>query len=131
MHIIAYLQYRKGTAMLASLREEVHTMHAHICSALADPNRILLLYTLANGTDNVSTLAEEVNLPQPTVSRHLKVLRENGLVQCGREGHSMVYELSDRRVIQALDLLRALLADNLDKRAALARTAAETFTRDN
>jgi DNA-binding transcriptional ArsR family regulator len=116
--------------MLANLREEVHNMHAHICSALADPNRILILYTLANGPANVSGLAEEVNLPQPTVSRHLKVLRESGLVESERDGHSVVYELSDGRVIEALDLLRALLADNLEKQAALARTASESLSKD-
>jgi ArsR family transcriptional regulator len=114
--------------MAANLREEIHRLHAQLCSALADPNRIFILYTLITGAFNVSELAKEVGLPQPTVSRHLKVLRESGLLIATREGHSMIYQLADGRVIEALDILRAMLADNLEKQAALAQTASENLS---
>lgn len=103
-------------------------MHAHLCSAIADPNRILILYTLAQGKRNVSDLAKEVDLSQPSVSRHLKVLRETGLAAADRDGHSMMYYLTDFRVIEALDILRCVLADNLEKQVALARSASATFS---
>jgi len=117
--------------MLTNLREEIHRLHAQLCSALADPSRILILYTLSLGTSNVSDLAEEVGLSQPSVSRHLKVLRDSGLVYANRQGHSMLYRLSDDRVVEALDLLRGMLADNLEKQAALARTASERIKLTN
>lgn len=113
--------------MNTSLHDEIHRLHAQLCSALADANRILILYTLIGGSSNVSDLAEEVKLSQPSVSRHLKVLRESGLVQRRREGHSMVYKLTDERVIEALDLLRGMLADKLEKQAALARSASASL----
>jgi DNA-binding transcriptional ArsR family regulator len=111
--------------MQTDLREQIHRLHAQLCSALADPSRILILYTLTNGHSNVSDLAHEIGLSQPSVSRHLKVLRESGLVFAQREGHSMIYQLADGRVVEALDLLRGMLADNLEKQASLARTASE------
>lgn len=117
--------------MTNGLREEIHRMHAHLCSALADPNRILILYTLTQGEINVSDLAEEVGLSQPSVSRHLKVLRESGLAEATREGHSMMYRLTDFRVIEALDILRCVLADNLEKQVALARSATQTLSSSN
>lgn len=117
--------------MAEGLREEIHRMHAHLCSALADPNRILILYTLLQGNRNVSELAREVGLSQPSVSRHLKVLRETGLAQAKRDGHSMRYFLTDHRVIEALDILRCVLADNLEKQIALARSASEAFAISN
>ncbi len=117
--------------MTNNLREEIHGMHAHLCSALADPNRILILYTLTQGKRNVSDLAREVGLSQPSVSRHLKVLRETGLAQAERKGHSMIYYLTDFRVIEALDILRSVLADNLEKQVALARSASEKFATAN
>ena len=58
-----------------SLREEIFRLHASVCGGLADPNRILILYTLANKPHNVSDLAEVLMISQPTVSRHLKTLR--------------------------------------------------------
>lgn len=104
------------------LREEIDQLHAQICRALADPHRIFILYTLHGSPHHVSALSEELDLPQPTVSRHLKVLRERGLVRSEREGQSVTYSLADDRIIEALDLLRALLADRLKSQGALGRT---------
>lgn len=101
------------------LREEITQLHANICSGLADPVRILILYTLANSPSNVSDLAENLNLPQPTASRHLKLLRERGLVSAKRDGLYVNYRLADERIIEALDLLRTILNDRLTYRASL------------
>jgi ArsR family transcriptional regulator len=102
-----------------TLRREVHQLHAGICQALSDPNRILILYELRDGPRNVGELAETLNMSQPTVSRHLKVLRERGMVLAEREGTSVYYTLRDARVIEALNLLREVLAAILDQRTAL------------
>ena len=105
------------------LEQEVNLLHAHICQALADPKRILILYALSDGPQYVSALAEQLDIPQPTVSRHLKVLRERSLVSTERDGTAVYYSLTDRRVIDALDTLRALLADTLAQQAQLVQAA--------
>ena len=102
-----------------SLTQEITHLHADLCSALADPNRLILLYALSDQPHNVTELTQELNVPQPTVSRHLKVLREGGLVKATRQGTSVQYELTDLRVIQALDLLRSILRDRIQHRASL------------
>jgi ArsR family transcriptional regulator len=99
---------------------EIRELHAQICQALADPTRIMLLYTLVDGAKNVGELAGELKLSQPNVSRHLKVLRERGMVNATREGANVVYSLADKRVIKALDLMREVLGDHLAQRAQLA-----------
>ena len=103
-----------------NLRDEVIQLHAHVCSGLADTNRILLLYNLSENPRNVTELAELLGVPQPTVSRHLKILRERGLVSAHREGQAVIYQVSDPRIIQALDLLRSVMNNNLRSQAALA-----------
>ena len=107
------------------LREEVAQLHAQICSGLADSNRILLLYVLAEQPRNVTDLSHRLGLPQPTVSRHLKILRERGIVVAERDGQSVFYSLADERIIQALDLLRQLLAVQLENQGALAHEVGE------
>jgi ArsR family transcriptional regulator len=102
------------------LIEEINLLHAQICHSLADPTRILILYSLAESPRYVNELVEILDVTQPTVSRHLKVLRERGLVTATREGNSVRYALYDRRVVEALDLLRALMADILAQQAELA-----------
>ena len=106
--------------MKTILREEVNQLHANICNGLADPIRILLLYQLSENPSSVNNLATSINLSQPTVSRHLKILKERGLVFQKREGQFVFYYLSDRRVIEALELLRSVMADNLTERARIA-----------
>lgn len=113
--------------MSQDLKDEINILHASICSGLADPSRILILYKLAEYPSNVTDLAKALESPQPTVSRHLKVLRERGMVKSERDGQAVIYSLVDRRIIKALDLLRAMLADSLETQIALARTANETF----
>lgn len=105
--------------MNKTLEAEVTQLHAEICAGLADPNRILILYTLSQSARNVTELCNELEMPQPLVSRHLKVLRERGMVTTERRGTIVVYSLGDPRLIQALDLLRAVMHDNVTQRAEL------------
>lgn len=102
-----------------TLAQEISYLHADLCSALADPTRLLLLYALAGQPRNVTELTQELNMPQPTVSRHLKVLREHGLVRATRQGATVYYKILDKRIIDALDLLRSILRDSIQSRASL------------
>jgi DNA-binding transcriptional ArsR family regulator len=106
--------------MSLTLEQEIHQMHAEICAGLADPKRILILYALAENPHTVSELVELLNINQPSISRHLKVLRERKMVTTDRIGAAVQYTISDDRLIQALDLLRAVLASRLNDQAALA-----------
>jgi DNA-binding transcriptional ArsR family regulator len=105
--------------MNKTLESEVTQLHAQICAGLADPNRILILYALSQSPRNVTELCNELGMSQPLVSRHLKMLRERGMVTTERRGTVVVYSLGDKRLVQALDLLRAAMRDILAKRAEL------------
>jgi ArsR family transcriptional regulator len=105
--------------MNSNLESEVTQLHAEICAGLADPNRILILYELSQSPRNVTELSTNLKMPQPMVSRHLKVLRERGMVRPTRKGTVIEYTLADERLIQALDLLRAVMRDGLTRRAEL------------
>ena len=102
-----------------ALAQEISQLEADLCFALADSNRILLLYALAEDSRNVTELATELNVTQPTTSRHLKILRYRGLVHTERQGTTINYFLTDKRLIEALDLLRSVLRDRLVHRASL------------
>ena len=102
-----------------TLTQEVSQMEAELCSAFSDPTRILILYALDEQPRTVTELTVELNLAQPTTSRHLKVLRDRGLVVAERQGTSMLYKLADRRLIDALDILRTVLRDRIMHRANL------------
>jgi DNA-binding transcriptional ArsR family regulator len=103
-----------------ALREEIDQLHAELCQCIADARRISILYALREERKNVSELMEELQMTRATASRHLKVLRDRSMVNTERDGVTIYYSLADERVIQALDLMRAVLAQALAQRKALA-----------
>lgn len=103
----------------STLKQEIIALEADFCAALSDPTRIFILYALNEQSLNVTELTNELALPQPTISRHLKVLRERGLVFAERQGTVIIYHLTDKRIIQAMDLLRSAMRDRLTQRASL------------
>jgi len=60
---------------------------------LSDRTRLNLLMILARGERNVSSLCDELRLPQPTVSHHLGLLRRSNLITSHRDGRQVFYQL--------------------------------------
>jgi len=102
------------------LVKEIYLLHDQVCDALGNPCRLMILYALNGGRRYVTDLAAELHVPQSTVSRHLKVLRDRGLVVPRREGPAVFYELADKRIIEALDLLRSTMYDRLQQQVQIA-----------
>ena len=101
------------------LIDEITALHANICFAMADPRRIMIIYTLAKAPCTVNELAVEIGASQPATSRHLKTLKDSGLVRSARIGANVEYSLSDQRLVEALDILRDILRDLLAHNASL------------
>ena len=81
---------------------------AAACKALSHPARLAILQTLANrGTCICGDVVDEIPLSQSTVSQHLKVLKEAGLVRGTIDGPRSCYCVDS----EAMDKLRASLAD--------------------
>jgi len=120
LHVyISNYAYARLAMLNQTLKQEISQLEADFCSGLSDPTRLLILYALSNGPRNVTALSQELEISQPTTSRHLKVLRERGLVHTVRHGSTIIYHLADHRLIQALDLLRMVMRDRLAHQAGL------------
>jgi DNA-binding transcriptional ArsR family regulator len=75
-------------------------------NAVAEPRRRQILDVLAEGERPVNDLVLELGLTQPQVSKHLKVLREVGLVEVRDEGRQRVYRLNGRPLQPIHDWVR-------------------------
>lgn len=117
--LIQPYEYKKETMQISSLKLEISQLQADMCSAFTEPTRILILYVLHEKSCNVTELTNLIGTPQPTVSRHLKVLRDHGLVQTCRSGATITYSLVDHRLIQSLEILRTVLHDTITSKAKL------------
>src|SRR5438045_1284327 len=74
--------------------------------ALADPTRVAIVNRLAGGECCVCDLTDAFELAQPTISHHLKVLRDAGLVEASRRGTWAYYRI----VPGAVEALRDTLS---------------------
>jgi DNA-binding transcriptional ArsR family regulator len=61
--------------------------------ALAEPNRLRIVEFLRAGPRSVNEIVQKLALPQPLVSKHLRVLREAGVVQVERNAQQRLYKL--------------------------------------
>ena len=111
---------------IRSLELEVNLLHERICSALRDTKRIMILYLLAEKDMFVNEISEALNTPQSTISRHLRVLRERSLVSTERRGTAILYSLQENRIIKVLDLMRAILNDQIQTEAAITKSNLES-----
>ena len=98
---------------------EMELLYRYVCEGVGDPKRLRLLYLVADKALNVTELTEALDVSQPTVSHHLRILRERSLVRAEREGTSIYYSLGDPRILESLDIMRSFVADLLSEEAGV------------
>ena len=82
-------------------------------AALSDPKRLRILNTLMQGEHSVQEIAQATGLEQPNVSRHLGLLRKDGIVHRRQEGNRAIYSIQDPTVVQLCDIVCGGLAVQL------------------
>lgn len=101
---------------------EINAIQAEFCAAVGDPNRVRIIYELAQGPRNVKALAEAIESNSSTTSRHLKILRDKDLVSAKRDGHKVIYTLAAPELIEALGIFLNILNNQLAHRANLVKS---------
>lgn len=68
---------------------------ARIFKALSDENRLSILELLKDGEKGASVISEKMNISQPTLSHHMKILTDAGIVEYRKEGKCVYYIVSE------------------------------------
>lgn len=87
---------------------------ADIFKAFCDENRITILQLLLDGEKCACKLLEAMNITQPTLSHHMKILVDSGIVSGRREGKWMHYSISSEGIQRAQYYLSYLLIKGKD-----------------
>jgi DNA-binding transcriptional ArsR family regulator len=95
--------------------KNINKFKAKFFKALSDPVRIEILDFLRDGEKCVCGIIPHLGLIQPVVSRHLKILKESGMVRYRKEGNRRLYSITDLRVYKLIDYLTPELVDLLTK----------------
>ena len=83
---------------------------AKIFKALSDPVRLDILDFLRDGEKCVCVIVPHVKLIQPVVSRHLRIMKECGLVRDRKEGNRRLYSITDPQIFRLIDGVTSELA---------------------
>ena len=87
-----------------------------ISKALGDGNRLKILNYISDkgGCGECSALQEIIGLAQPSVSHHVKILLESGLIRAEKEGRNYSYTLNNCLLNQYTDALRTLSSSHAE-----------------
>jgi DNA-binding transcriptional ArsR family regulator len=85
--------------------------------ALSDPIRMEIITYLRQGEKCVCEIVPHLKLIQPLVSRHLKILKDAGIVRCRKDGTKRMYSVVDQRIYDVVDALTTDLLSVLTKEA--------------
>lgn len=82
---------------------------ADFFKALSHPARLHLVQMLQQGEKCVCELIPAVGMEQSGVSRHLAILKREGIVDSRKDGQKVIYYLRDERILQILELAQEML----------------------
>ncbi|OQA49977.1 MAG: Arsenical resistance operon repressor [Firmicutes bacterium ADurb.Bin300] len=90
----------------------VYEKHARIFKAFCDEKRLRILELLRGGEKCACVLLEQLELGQPGLSYHMKILVESGIVESRQEGKWTHYKISEKGSAYAGNLLKELTKPN-------------------
>ena len=100
---------------MPSQPENQPRLKARVFHALSDPVRIEILEFIRDEEKCVCEIVPHLNLIQPVVSRHLKILKDAGIIRCRKDGTKRMYSIVDPKIFSVIDALTSELVSALTK----------------
>ena len=100
---------------LSTNLENPLSFKSKLFKALADPIRLRIIEFIGNSEQCVCDIVDDLGIAQPLVSRHLRILREMGLIIHRKDGTKRLYKLSNRKTIQIIEAVDKDYLTNLTK----------------
>ena len=100
----------------------IFQLHAEVCKALAHGLRIEIIDLLGDGELGFGELAEKTGTAKSSLSQHLSVMVEKGILTQRKEGLNAYYKLSTPKVAEACRLMREVLIERLEKQKEILKS---------
>ena len=89
----------------------IFNLQAKLCQTLGHTVRLKIIHLLKDGPQCVTSIAENIEVPQSTVSRHLNVLLSANILARQRKGAEVFYEIVSPKIIEVCDMMREVLIE--------------------
>ena len=99
--------------------EKIFELHADVCKVFSSAKRLEILNTLRDREMRASELIEKIGLSKANLSQHMSILKSKGVVLTRREGINIYYRISNSKIIQACDLMRGVLLEQLKEKGKM------------
>ena len=96
------------------MRKQQYSEKAEIFKVLSDSNRLQIIDMLSCGEMCACKILEKFDITQPTLSHHLKVLADNGIVTSRKEANWIHYKLNDEKMKEITEFLQFISNDKKD-----------------
>ena len=102
-----------------NMDKRIYELHADVCKVLSNARRLEILDALRDNEMTVSELTEQVGALKANISQHLMVMRQKGILITRRDGVNIYYRIANPKVIQAFDIMREVLFEQLKENEKL------------
>lgn len=118
------LEYSKEQAMTEKPKIDmtIYNLQAEISKTLANPIRLAILHNLRDNEKSVNELTDILGISQSNLSQHLALMRQKGILKTRKQGTSIFYSVTNPKINQACDMVRAVLLDQLNQRHEFAQS---------
>ena len=100
--------------------ESILKLQADICKIFANDKRLEIINLLKDKEMSNSELMQKTGLAKVNISQHMNVLKANGVVLARREGVQLFYRIANHKIIQACNLMREVLVEQLMEKEKMA-----------
>ncbi|MBI3961178.1 MAG: winged helix-turn-helix transcriptional regulator [Deinococcus sp.] len=103
------------------IEHELYRCHADMCKVFSHPTRLAILNTLREQEMTVSDLADRLAVTVGNLSQHLNMMKQRRVLVSRKSGNNVYYQLANPKMLQAFDLIREILLEQLQRESILVR----------
>jgi ArsR family transcriptional regulator len=101
------------------MEDQIYAYHAEMCKVFSHPKRLELINLLRNKEMSAGEIGGRLGLAAANLSQHLTMMRERRILTSRKEGNVVYYRIASPRLLEACDLLREILFEQIRQDATL------------
>ena len=98
------------------MEDQINIYHSEMCKVFSHPKRLELINVLREREMRVGDLSEKLGLASANLSQHLAMMKERRILISRKEGNVVYYRIANPRILEAFDLLRAIMFEQIRQR---------------
>ena len=99
--------------------EEIYELQADVCKIFSNAKRLEIINILKDGETSANELIERTGLSKANLSQHMAILKTRGVILTRREGVNLYYRIANPKIIQACNLMREVLAEQIQEKGRI------------